>query len=80
VTARDVEPGYPMPSPLRCGLDIRRSLDICSTSQNIQMNAVPRPTTTIKNINVNAGAVSMFNIPHAVQTACQRTVSITAPV
>jgi hypothetical protein len=24
--------------------------------------------------------VSMFNIPHAVQTACQRTVSIRAPV
>jgi len=70
-----------MPSPLRCGLDIRRSLDIvCSISQNIQTNAVPRPTTTIKKINVNAGAVSMFNIPHAVQTAYQRTISITASV
>lgn len=70
-----------MPSLLRCGLDIRRSLDIaCSISQNIQTKAAPRATTTIKNINVNAGAVSMFNIPHAVQTACQRTVSITAPV
>jgi hypothetical protein len=73
-------PGYPTPSPLRCGLDIRRSLDIVrSISQNIQTNAVPRPITTIKNINVNAGAVSMFNIPHAVQAAYQRT-SMTASV
>jgi hypothetical protein len=65
-----------MPSPLRCGLNIRRRQD--SISQNIQTNAVPRPTTTIRNINVNAGAVSMFNIPHAVRTACQRTISVTA--
>jgi hypothetical protein len=73
--------GYPMRSPLRCGLDIRRSLDIvCSISQNIQTNAIPRPTTTTKNINVNAGAVSMFNIPHAVQTSYQRTISATASV
>ena len=49
---------------MRCGLDIRRSRDIvCSISQNIQTNAVPKPTTTIKNINVNWGAVVMFNIP-----------------
>jgi hypothetical protein len=41
---------------------------------------VPRPTTTIRNINVNAGAVSMFNIPQAVQTVYQRTISITASV
>ena len=66
-----------MPSPLRCGLDIRRSLDIVrSISQNIQTNAIPRPTTTIKKINVNAGAVSMFNIPHAVQTVYQRMISM----
>jgi hypothetical protein len=68
--------GYPRPSPLRCGLDIRRSLDIiCSISQNIQTNAVPRPITTIKNINVNSGAVVMFNIPDAMQAAYQRTQS-----
>ena len=35
-------------------------------------DAVPRPTTTIKNIDVSAGAVSMFNIPQAEQTTCQR--------
>ena len=69
-----------MRSPLRCSLDIRRSLDIvCSISQNIQKNAVPRPTTTIKKINVNAGAVSMFNIPHAVQTVYQRMISNDGP-
>jgi hypothetical protein len=74
-TARDVEPAdYPIPSPLRCGLNIRRRDSI---SQNIQTNAAPRPTTTIKNINVNAGAVNMFNIPHAVRTACQRMISVT---
>ena len=48
---------YPLRSPLRRGFDAG-----CSISQNIQTNAVPRATTTIKNINVNAGAVSMFNI------------------
>ena len=66
---------YPLRSPLRRGFDAG-----CSISQNIQTNAVPRATTTIKNINVNAGAVSMFNIPHVVQTAYQRTISITASV
>jgi len=52
-----------MPSPV--GLNIRRRRD--SISQNIQTSAVPRLTTTIKNIDVSAGAVNMFNIPHAVQ-------------
>ena len=75
VTARDVDPAIRRRSPLRRSLDI-----VCSISQNIQTNAVPRPTTTIKNINVNAGAVSMFNIPHAVQTSYQRTISMTASV
>jgi hypothetical protein len=66
----EVRPGYPRRSPLRCGLDIRRSLDIvCSISQNIQTKAAPRAITTIKNINVNAGAVSMFNIPDVTRTA-----------
>jgi hypothetical protein len=60
---------------LRCGPNIRRRDSI---SQNIQTNAAPRPTTTIKNINVNAGAVSMFNIPHAVLTAYHRMISSTA--
>lgn len=51
-------------STLRCDLDIRRRLDIiCSISQNIQTRAAPRPTTTIKNINVNSGAVVMLVIP-----------------
>jgi hypothetical protein len=58
--------GYPRRPPLRCG---RRSLDIvCSISQNIQTKAAPRAITTIKNINVNAGAVSMFNIPDVTRT------------
>ena len=59
---------------------MRRSLDIRSISQNIQTNAVPKPTTTIKNINVNWGAVSMFNIPHPMRTARQRTISIAASI
>jgi hypothetical protein len=62
VDCRQFRRGYPMPSPLPCGLNIRRRRN--SISQNIQTNAVPRPTTTIKNINVNAGAVSMINIPY----------------
>jgi hypothetical protein len=63
---------------LRCG---RRSLDIvCSISQNIQTNAVPRPITTIKNINVNAGAVSMFDIPDAMRTAYWQRNQAAVPV
>jgi hypothetical protein len=34
---------------------------------------VPRPATTPRNTNVRAGAVSMFNIPDAMQTAYQQT-------
>jgi hypothetical protein len=30
---------------------------------------VPRPATTPRNTNVRAGAVSMFNIPGAMQAA-----------
>jgi hypothetical protein len=52
---------------MRCGLDI-----LCSISQNIQTKAAPRQITTIRNSNVNAGAVSMFNIPDAMLTAHQR--------
>jgi hypothetical protein len=71
---------YPNRSPLRCGLGIRRGLDfICSISQNIQTKAAPRAVTTIKNINVNAGAVSMFNIPDVTRTAfLQTTVLVTS--
>jgi hypothetical protein len=69
-----------MPSLFRCGLDIRRSLDIaCSISQNIQTKAAPRATTTIKNINVNAGAVSMFNIPRCDADDVSATISKAAP-
>jgi hypothetical protein len=62
VTVAGVGVGYPRRPPLRSGLDIRRSLDIvCSISQNIQTNAVPKAITIIKNINVSSGAVVMFN-------------------
>jgi hypothetical protein len=64
--------GYPR-SPLRRGFDVG-----CSISQNIQTKAVPRPTTTPRNTNVRAGAVSMFNIPDAMQAAYQRTQSTAA--
>ena len=60
--------GYPPRSPLRRGFDVG-----CSISQNIQTKAVPRPTTTPRNTNVRAGAVSMFNIPDAMQAAYQPT-------
>jgi hypothetical protein len=63
---------YPKPSLLRCGLAI--DFDVaCSISQNIQTTAVPRPTTTPRNTNVKAGAVSMFSIPDAMQAAYQQT-------
>ena len=79
VARSEIEVGYPKRSPLRCGLDIRRSLDIiCSTSQNIQTKAAPRPTTTIRNINVNSGAVVMLDIPPAMRMAYQGTISIAA--
>jgi hypothetical protein len=59
---------YPARSLLRCGLDT-----VCSISQNIQTTAVPRPTTTPRNTNVKAGAVSMFSIPDVMQAAYQQT-------
>lgn len=59
---------YLIRSLLRCGLDI-----LCSISQNIQTKAAPRQITITKNSNVNAGAVSMFNILDQMQTAHQRT-------
>jgi hypothetical protein len=59
---------YPPRPPSRRGFDIA-----CSISQNIQTKAVPRPATTPRNTNVRAGAVSMFNIPDAMQTAYQQT-------
>jgi hypothetical protein len=62
------ETAYPKRSLLRCGLDTA-----CSISQNIQTTAVPRPTTTPRNTNVKAGAVSMFSIPDAMQAAYQQT-------
>ena len=65
--------GYPPRLPLRRGFDVD-----CSISQNIQTKAVPRPTTTPRNTNVRVGAVSMFNIPDAMQAAYQRTQSTTA--
>jgi len=34
----------------------------CSISQNIQTKAIAKPTTTHKNSNVRAGAVSMASI------------------
>ena len=64
---------YPPRPPLRRGFDVD-----CSISQNIQTKAVPRPTTTPRNTNVRAGAVSMFNIPYAMQAAYQRTQSTAA--
>jgi hypothetical protein len=73
VTARGAGIGYPRRSPLRRGFDVG-----CSISQNIQTKAVPRPTTTPRNTNVRAGAVSMFNIPDAMQAAYQRTQSTAA--
>jgi len=60
---------------IRCGLLIR-----CSISQNIQTKAAPKATTIQIKSNVNAGAVSMFNIPDAMQTAHQRMESNTASV
>jgi hypothetical protein len=69
--ARDL--GYPPRLPLRRGFDVD-----CSISQNIHMKAVPRPTMTPRNSNVRAGAVSMFNIPDAMQAAYQQTQSTTA--
>src|ERR1700694_2661012 len=56
---------YPTRSLLRCGLEV------CSTSQSIHTKALPRPTTTPKNSNVRPGAVSMVNIPDAMQAAYQ---------
>jgi hypothetical protein len=53
---------------------------LCSISQNIQTKAAPRQITTIKNSSVNAGAVSMFNIPDQMQTAYQQTESTTPSV
>jgi hypothetical protein len=47
---------------LRYGLDI-----FCSISQNIQTKAAPRQVTITRNNNVNAGAVSMFNILDVMQ-------------
>ena len=65
---------YLIRSLLRDGLAMRCGLDIlCSISQNIQTKAAPRQITTIRNSNVNAGAVSMFNIPGQMQTAYPRT-------
>jgi hypothetical protein len=46
--------------------------DTCWISQNIQTNAVPRPTTTPRKTNVRAGAVSMVNIPYIMQAAYQQ--------
>src|SRR5215212_5111863 len=69
VTVRDAAQSYPR-RPLRRGFDVG-----CSISQNIQTKAVPRPTTTPRNTNVRAGAVSMFNIPDAMQATYQRRQS-----
>ena len=63
----------PVRSPLRYDLDI-----FCSISQNIQTKAAPKQVTITRNSNVNAGAVSMFNIPHPMRSARQRTISIAA--
>jgi hypothetical protein len=71
---------YLMRSLLRYGLAVRCDLDIlCSISQNIQTKAAPRQITITKNSNVNAGAVSMFNILDQMQTASQRTESKSRP-
>lgn len=60
---------YPVRSRLRYG-----GLDICcSISQNIQTMAAPKQVTIIRNSNVSAGAVSMFNILDQRQTAYHRT-------
>ena len=59
---------YPTRSILRYGLEVFRSI-----SQNIQTKAAPRQTTITRNSNVNAGAVSMFNILDQMQTVYQRT-------
>jgi hypothetical protein len=40
-------------------------------AQNNQTNAVPRLATTLMNTTVRAGAVSMFNIPVAMQATYQ---------
>jgi hypothetical protein len=48
---------------------------LCSISQNIQTKAAPRQITITRNSNVNAGAVSMFNILDQMQTAYQRVQS-----
>jgi hypothetical protein len=70
---------YLMRSLLRYGLAVRGLDILCSISQNIQTKAAPRQITITKNSNVNAGAVSMFNILDQMQTASQRTESKSRP-
>jgi transposase len=71
---------YLIRSLLRYGLAVRCGLDtLCSISQNIQTKAAPRPITIIRNNNVSAGAVSMFNILDQMQTAYQRAESKPQP-
>ena len=71
---------YLIRSLLRYGLAMWCGLDIlCSISQNIQTKAAPRQITTIRNSNVSAGAVSMFNILDQMQTAYPRTESKPQP-
>src|SRR5882672_12623078 len=67
--ARKCRSAYPNRSLLR------RCLDICSISQSIHTNAMPKPTTTPKNSNVRAGAVSMVNIHKSKQTPYQRVAT-----
>ena len=65
----DIAPAYPKRSPLR------RGLEVCSTSQSIHTNAIPKPTTTPRKSNVRPGAVSMVSIPYAMQAAYQLMTS-----
>jgi hypothetical protein len=67
------EGDYPRRSPERLTFDVD-----CSISQNIQTNALPRLATTPMKTKVIAGAVSMFNIPDAMQATYQRTQAMTA--
>jgi hypothetical protein len=72
LAARLFDLAYPKRSLLRFGLAIGLEA-ACPISQNIQTTAVPRLTTTPRNTNVKAGAVSMFSIPVAMQAAYQQT-------
>ena len=65
------ETAYPKLSWLRLTLDMACLDMFRSNFQNTHTKAVPRATTIPRNSNVNPGAVSMFNIPDAMQAAYQ---------